>query len=143
MNKANRGVTLIELMIVVTIVSILAAVAYPAYTQYIVKTKRGIAASTLVQLANRQEQYFLDNKEYADTFAKLGAAGAYVNKNGNMSSTATDAVYQLSIASTTRTFTLTAAPQSAQTEDTKCANLTLNEKGEKGISGSGTVKDCW
>lgn len=143
MNKANRGVTLIELMIVVTIVSILAAVAYPAYTQYVVKTKRGIAASTLVQLANRQEQYFLDNKTYADTFAKLGASGEYVDKNSNTSSVADGSIYKLSIASTTRTFTLTAQPVGAQTEDTKCANLTLDEKGKKGISGDGTVKDCW
>ena len=43
MRKHMRGITLMELMIVVVIIGILTAIAYPSYRQYVAKAKRNEA----------------------------------------------------------------------------------------------------
>jgi len=59
------GFTLIELMIVVVITMILAAVAYPAYTNYVVRSYRSEGQQWLQDFAQIQEQLFLDRRAYA------------------------------------------------------------------------------
>jgi type IV pilus assembly protein PilE len=59
------GFTLIELMVVITIIAILAAVAYPAYQDQLRKGRRAAAQAFLVDVASRQQQYLLDARSYA------------------------------------------------------------------------------
>lgn len=54
----QKGVTLIELMIVVAIIGIIAAVALPNYQTYVVRTNRTECQSALVQLANAMERHY-------------------------------------------------------------------------------------
>jgi type IV pilus assembly protein PilE len=58
-SRLQRGVTLLELLIVVAIISMIAAIAYPSYTRYVVNTKRTAATTTLLQIADRQQQFSL------------------------------------------------------------------------------------
>ena len=44
---AQRGVTLIELMIVIAIVALLAAIAYPSYENYVTRSHRQAAKNIL------------------------------------------------------------------------------------------------
>lgn len=76
-----RGFTLIELMIVLVIVSILLGVAIPSYTLQMKKSRRSDAEATLMDIAQREQQYLNDARAYAPTTAVLyaGAGGVPVD----------------------------------------------------------------
>lgn len=58
------GFTLIEVMIAVVVVSILAAIAYPQYTEFVMRSRIAEATSGLNDFRVRMEQYFQDNRTY-------------------------------------------------------------------------------
>jgi type IV pilus assembly protein PilE len=67
-----RGFTLLELLITVVIVGILAAIALPSYSQYVIRANRTQAKQFMADIANRQEQYLLDQRSYAGTVGSGG-----------------------------------------------------------------------
>lgn len=62
---ATKGFTLIELMIVVTVVGILAAIAYPSYQNQVRQTRRTDAQIALNEIANLQEKFYSQCSQYA------------------------------------------------------------------------------
>lgn len=77
-NTNQSGFTLIELMIVVAVIGILAAVAYPAYTDSILKGRRAQARAALAELIQQQERYMTQRNCYVGftTAASTGVATA-------------------------------------------------------------------
>lgn len=142
----QRGMTLIELMIVVVIVGILAAVAYPSYTENVRDSRRAECSGALSSLANAMERFYSVNGNY------LGAAAAGADTGAPAVYTATcpadggDATYNLTIAAaTTSTYQLRATPVGAQADD-ECGSLSLTSTGVKGVIGADagvTWQDCW
>ena len=57
----SRGMTLVELMIVVVIIAILTMIAVPGYRQYSERAHRTEAKNALLLLANNQERFYLQN----------------------------------------------------------------------------------
>lgn len=83
MVMAQKGFTLIEIMLVVAIIGILAAVAMPSYQRYVIKTKRVEMMTELQNIANTIESKKLalgsyNNIKIADlplgSFPKTGTA---------------------------------------------------------------------
>lgn len=69
--RKTRGFTLFELMIVVAVVGILTAIGFPSYQKSVGRGQRNAAQGYATDVAQREEQYFLDNHQYAPTLAAL------------------------------------------------------------------------
>jgi type IV pilus assembly protein PilE len=70
----QQGFTLTELMITVVVISILLAIAVPSYRQHVIRSKRTAAQAVMMDIANREQQFLLANRAYADK-ATLEASG--------------------------------------------------------------------
>ncbi len=129
----QRGFTLIEVMIVVAIIGILAAIAYPSYMKYINVSNRSEAKIVLTEIANKQEQYFLDHNQYANDLTQLGYASAAIESSSGF--------YSISVSNVNQDvdFKLLATAINRQAQDSDCANFTLNHLQQKGA----TNEDCW
>ena len=75
MNKKQGGFTLIELMIVVTIIGILASIAVPAYRDYTVRTRVGECATTFSILKTETSIYFSENGTMPADLTALATLG--------------------------------------------------------------------
>ena len=133
MRKNMRGVTLIELMIVVIIVSILAAVAYPNYQEYSARAKRNEARAALLRLAINQERFYLNNNTFTTDMTSLGfSASPFTTETGyyTVAVTAADA----------SNFSATATYLLGGKEAGRCLTFTIDGRGAKT---SGPETNCW
>ena len=124
--RFNFGFTLIELMITVTVVGILAAIAIPSYRQYIIRGNRSAGESMMMDLANREQQFLLANRSYADT-ATLAANGYTLPSNVSQNYT-WNVTAGVDVSSSAPIFTITFTPISGQSSD---VTLTLDNQGTK------------
>jgi type IV pilus assembly protein PilE len=111
-------------MITVAIIAILAAIAYPSYQNYVVRGKRTAAKAAMMDLANREQQYLLANRLYADT-AALTANGYAVT--GDIAQNYSWAV-TVTNSATPPNFKIIFTPIGSQASDEE---LTLNSQGTK------------
>jgi len=69
--RRQSGVTLLELMIVVVVIAILTAIAFPNYRDFVDRAKRNEAKAILLEVAQNQERFYLQNSRYG-TLVELG-----------------------------------------------------------------------
>ncbi len=125
------GFTLIELVIAIAIVAILAAIAIPAYTDQMRKSRRGQAKADLVEYAQMAERWHTTNNTYVGWSPPTTSSPRTGTAHYTLAASALTAT----------TFTLTATPSStAQTGD-RCGTLTINQAGRKTHS-IGTDAEC-
>lgn len=147
--RANAGFTLMDVMIAVAIVGILAAIAFPSYTQSVVKTKRRAAAVCLASFATHMERFYTTNLRYDQTVAGVAMnTAALTALNLECASAAnTGADYSYGFAAnmpTPTTYTLVATPTGSQaSKDAGCGSLSLTHTGTRGVTGSAAVSYCW
>src|ERR1700730_9152184 len=75
--RSIAGFTLIELMVTIVVASILAAIAIPAYTSQIRKSRRTEARTALLDLASREERFNSTNSAYTSSSRNLAYTGAW------------------------------------------------------------------
>ena len=138
--RIQSGFTLIELMIVVVVVAVLSSLAYPSYQEFVMRAKRTEGKAALLDAAQALERHFTNYNTYPSS---LSTAGVRTYSGDS----AAKAAYTIAIAagasgSLASSFTLTATPANGHV-DAKCGNLSLNQLGVKGESGTLTAAECW
>lgn len=125
-----KGMTMIELMIVLVVVAILVALAYPSYSNYVRKAKRGEAQQLLMNWSVNQEIFRSNNSAYAPANSVALPAPSGAN-------------YTFTAATSANAYTLTATASGDQLNDklkdgiTVCSPMTLTNVGSK------TPAGCW
>jgi type IV pilus assembly protein PilE len=141
-DAAQRGFTLIELMIILVIVAILAVLVLPSYQGVVMKARRTDAKAALTTAAQSLERYSTENPVtgYANATVNDVAGPTVISR-----ATTDDAHYRLTLTDKTATaYVLSAVPQGAQAND-GCRTFTLNQRGERGVSADATkpARECW
>jgi len=132
--KRFQGFTLLELMITLVIVAILVALAYPAYSDYARKSRRGEAQQLLVNWSVNQEIWRSNHMQYADE---------------DDLPVPTHEHFQFTVPVHSETeFVLQALALDDQANDkakdgTACSTLNLNSAGRKYSGGDTSATSCW
>lgn len=137
---ADRGFTLIELMVTVAIVAVIAAVALPAYTEQLARTRRGDAQAALLSTAQWLERQYTLNSAYNTN----GDGTTRSSSDLPALPAGTAAKYTLSFSGTPTAsdFTLQMVPTGSMVND-RCGTFTLTNTGAKAVTGAAGSAACW
>lgn len=134
MYKSMRGVTLLELMLVVVILSLLVTIAYPNYREFTARAKRNEAKAALLLIAQNQERVYLRANQYTDDMMQLGfnVAADFITESESY-------LIQVFNADSSN-FTATATYRHDDSEADKCRIFRIDARGART---SDPQDDCW
>ena len=132
----SKGFTLIELMIVVTIVGVLASFALPQFSEYVLQSRRSEARAAIEEIRNLQEEHFQNYKVYGD------------RTDINYPDKTAGEHYQVSVTpnGTGLRYDANATAIGNQSEDTVCAIFSITSTNRLIAMDSNnnlTTDDCW
>ncbi|MBL4607775.1 MAG: type IV pilin protein [Pseudomonadales bacterium] len=144
--QKQKGFTLIEVMIVVSIIGILASIALPSYQNSVSKARRTDAMSALQGLAQAMERHYMTAGAYTAAAAGAADTGAPTIFSTKSPIDGSQTFYNLTISvATPTTYTLTADPANGQEGD---GNITLSQTGARGWDKDddgayAATENCW
>ena len=130
-----RGITLIELMIVIVVIGIMAAIAYPNYREFVARANRNEAKAALLRIATNQERFYLQNNSYTCDMTRLGfpVANTFVTDSQTYTVDVT--------ACDSNNFTAQAVYNiPGDPEAGKCGTFLINGRN---VKTSAPLADCW
>lgn len=138
-----RGVTLIELIVVMLILSVLSTIAVSSYRNYVLRANRTDAKQALLRIQVGEEKYFLQRNTYTTNIVDpmTPAPGGL----GMGSNTTAGGYYTLAVvgdaAGIATSYIATATATGGQTKDNAaCLTLSINDRGAKTPAES---TGCW
>jgi type IV pilus assembly protein PilE len=141
------GFTLVELMITVVILAIIVAIAMPAYTQQMHKSRRTDARNALLDLAGREERFLSIQGNYGPNPADVGYGGAWPQVITNGYYSVNVQVPDPNAATPANpSFIITATAVGLQASDTDCATFSVNQIGQQVAKTSASAVNtatCW
>jgi type IV pilus assembly protein PilE len=139
----TRGYTLTELMITVAVLAIIVAIAMPAYTSQMQKSRRADARNALLDIAGREERFLSVANAYSNVTTDVGYTGAWPQNVFNNYYSVTVTVPDPAFVGNGPSYTVTATAIGAQLSDASCTSFTLNQIGVQGSTGAATPATCW
>lgn len=144
--KSMSGFTLIELMVVCTIVAILAAIAVPSYTDYVRRGQLTEAFNALSDYQVKLEQYYQDYKNYGNAGGTTCANGTNA-PSWNTFAPAGAQYFTFACALTSsgnnQGYTLTATGNTAAAVGHVFTLTPGNVRGTTKFKGNSVAKACW
>ena len=135
----RRGFTLLELMIVLTVIAILAVVAWPGYLQIVRKGARTDAKAILSENSQFMERFFTTQGTYV--------GGGILSSVSPKGATGTSVKYDITFSFTPAAgagndrYTMQAVPANGQVGDL-CGTLTIDNTGLTAPAATSTLV-CW
>ncbi|WP_256383181.1 type IV pilin protein [Photobacterium toruni] len=127
----QKGVTLIEMLIVVAVIGVLTAIAYPSYQDHVLKGHRTQAMGDLIKIQLALEESYTQDSAYDFTIVSDGSC-SFCDTDKDR--------YVFTITPQTADYIITATAQTKQENDTNCLDnkeLTLNSNSK------GSPAKCW
>jgi type IV pilus assembly protein PilE len=146
--ERSHGLSLLELLAVLTIIGVLATIAVPGYRGVLLRAGRTEARAALLSLATAQEKLYLQCHAYAATLGPPGATGCsplqlefpQTTERGAYAISVTDAD------AASWSATATSLPGTVQGADRTCHVFKLTSQGVKTAVDDGnraTDRECW
>lgn len=105
LKNQNRGLTLLELLIVIVIMGILSAIALPSFLRMVNRAKEVEAIEKVKTIMTKQQGYYLENTVFTSETSNLDAALSMETSNYN---------YQIVVVDRNKIVILVAIPKNSQ-----------------------------
>src|SRR5882672_3947731 len=129
-NRRDRGFTLIELMIVISLILILVSISIPAYNQSILRAKESVLKQDLFQLRSLISQYTLDKQKAPQSLEDLVQA-QYIKQNPKDPMTGSNSSWTVE------------QEDSVMSVDQQEPGISDVHSGAEGTSSDGTAYSAW